>query len=315
MVFETKKVQVETLGEYLKAARQAFNLSLKQVSESAKVNLKWLAALEAGKLENLPADVYITGVLKQLAQFYRLDESALILQYQKERRIAVQITKSENPVSGRLGAFWRKLIITPKIMALVLTGLFVFLTLAYLVWQVLAINRAPSLKILSPQDQAILKDLSVEVSGQTDPGITVSVNGQEIFVDNQGGFKTTLGLSLGPQEILVVAKNRFDKQTSKSVKVFVQPQGQAASAKVQLNLNFTGDVLLSYSLDSGALQEKTAKAGEKLDLAADGLISLTVSDGGAVSANLNGQDLGPLGKPGEELKGLTFSPQSGIINK
>ena len=315
MVFETKKVQVETLGEYLKAARQAFNLSLKQVSESAKVNLKWLAALEAGKLENLPADVYITGVLKQLAQFYRLDESALILQYQKERKIAVQITKSKNPVSGRLGAFWRKLIITPKIMALVLTGLFVFLTLAYLVWQVLAINRAPSLKILSPQDQAILKDLSVEVSGQTDPGITVSVNGQEIFVDNQGGFKTTLGLSLGPQEILVVAKNRFDKQTSKSVKVFVQPQGQAASAKVQLNLNFSGDVLLSYSLDSGALQEKTAKAGEKLDLAADGLISLTVSDGGAVSANLNGQDLGPLGKPGEELKGLTFSPQSGIINK
>lgn len=306
---------METLGEYLKTARQAFDLSLKQVSESAEVNLKWLAALEAGKLENLPADVYITGVLKQLARFYRLDESALILQYQKERKIAVQITKSKNPVSGRLGAFWRKLIITPKIMALVLTGLFVFLTLAYLVWQVLAINRAPNLKILSPQDQAILKNLSVEVSGQTDPGITVSVNGQEIFVDNQGGFKTTLGLSLGPQEILVVAKNRFDKQTDKSVKVFVQPQGQAASAKVQLNLNFTGDVLLSYSLDGGALQEKTVKAGEKLELAADGLVSLTVSDGGAVRANLNGQDLGPLGKPGEELKGLTFSPQSGIINK
>jgi cytoskeletal protein RodZ len=96
LVFETRKIPLETLGEYLKAARATFNLSLEQVALSAKVNAKWLSALEEGKLELLPADVYIHGTLRRLAVFYNLDAGILLFQYNKERGISKHISEKNN---------------------------------------------------------------------------------------------------------------------------------------------------------------------------------------------------------------------------
>jgi cytoskeletal protein RodZ len=313
MVFETRKIQIETLGEYLKAARATFGFSIDKAAQGAGVNLRWLKALEENETENLPADIYVLGALKRLAGFYNLEEGILLEQYKKERQIDSHIKPKKN-LPGRLDMeFWRRLVITPKVIAFGVAALFVFFTLAYLVWQVLTINRAPLLEIIAPQDQQVLKTLSVEVTGRTDVGMDIAVNGQDIFVDNTGKFKALASVSPGTQDIKVTAKNRFGKQTEKSVRVFIQPDQTETEAGAILVLNFSAPVDLTFSIDGDVLKQQHFESGENFEIKAREIIHVAASDGGAVSGKLNNQDLGVLGKPGEPLAELTFLGESDNI--
>ena len=90
MVFQKKKVQLETLSEYLQEVRRKLKLSLKEVSTLTTISLKFLEALEEGKFNWLPSDVYVYGFLKKLARLYSLDENVLIAQFKKERGIFIK---------------------------------------------------------------------------------------------------------------------------------------------------------------------------------------------------------------------------------
>src|SRR5437868_5923663 len=140
MLFETKKVPVETLGEYLAEVRGHIGLSIADVAEKTGIGERYLLNLEAGQYEHLPPDVYIIGFLK----------------------------------------------------------------------------------IFEPAPGAVLKDAVITVSGQVDPGSVVAINGQALFVDAKGGFRTTLGTAAGEKELIVTAQNRFGKQASQKLGVVVE---------------------------------------------------------------------------------------------
>ena len=115
MIFEKKKIQIETLSEYLCAVRLNLNLSAEEVSKKTNISLKFLCALEKGDLKKLPADVYVYGFLRQLSELYIVDKDELIEQYKKERGIVQQLSNAvlvnNNSKSNR---FFNKFIITPK---------------------------------------------------------------------------------------------------------------------------------------------------------------------------------------------------------
>ena len=308
MVFETRKVNTETLGEYLKAIRTTFGFSLEEASQRSEVNIKLLSALEKGAMEVLPADVYMLGALKHLANFYQLSERDLIEQYKKERNIAKQITGSKVSAVMRLTNFWKNFVFTPKVLVFATATIFVVFTLIYLFWQVSSINRTPQLSISQPTDQQAISALSVKVTGQTDPGVNVQVNGQEVFVDNQGKFNVNISLAPGPEEIKILAKNRFGKEVLKTVKVFVNIEDVKIQAnKLNLKLNFLGKVTITYSQDGGKTQSQEFKLGSDLEIQAKENIVLSASDGGLVNGELNGQALGILGKKDDILKELIFN--------
>ncbi|MBL8029721.1 MAG: helix-turn-helix domain-containing protein [Candidatus Doudnabacteria bacterium] len=312
MEFETKKINSETLGEYLKAVRQAFRLTIPDVAEATGVNSKLVTVLEEGKMQNLPADVYVIGALNKLAKFYNLSESELQFQYKKERSIARHITGKTNPAVMQITNFWKQLVITPKVLLLLGAGLFVAFTVIYLLWQVSAINRSPDLEIISPKNEEVVKSLSVKVVGQTDRGASVLVNGQEIFVDNQGKFSNMLSLVPGVQEITVLSKNRFGKESKKAVKVIIENSSELQNNQVKLELRFSSAVNIKYVKDSDQAVERDFNAEENLVIEAKEKIEIiSVGDGGAVQGVLNGQPLGPLGKKGEPLTKVTFYKESG----
>lgn len=309
MVFETKKIKSETLGEYLKAVRTTFNLSLAQVSEGSGVPEKILQGLESGNMLKLPADVYVQGTLKQLSVFYKLSEAELLAQYKKERDIARQIKKKQDSKSGNFLTFWSKLVITPKILIFASASAFIAFTLIYLVWQVSSINRVPFLEISSPKNEEIIEQLSIKVMGKTDSGSTVLVNGEEVFVDSQGNFSTQLSLVPGWQDIIVMAKNRFNKQAQKDLKVFTQLKDASQEKSVNLQLSFSGQTSLTYVIDSESPITKEFFASQNFEITAKTKIVISAQNGGAISALLNGQNLGILGKAGEPLVNLSFSAE------
>src|SRR6185295_20334249 len=85
------------------------------------------------------------------------------------------------------------------------------IAITYLAVQVTAINRTPHLEVNEPQNDMVIKDSSVTVAGKTEPGTSISINGQNVYVGNDGGFKATLGMATGQKELRVEAHNKFGK--------------------------------------------------------------------------------------------------------
>jgi cytoskeletal protein RodZ len=311
MVFEKKKVQIETLSEYLRAVRGNLNFSLSEVSAKTGIKPKFLQSLENGDFMQLPADVYVLGFLGQLAQLYSIDAEDLVGQYKKEKGIQQHLSRE----TGLLGATWykkyfQKLVITPKILSVILGLAFILLTSGYIIWQVWSINKTPSLQITSPQNNAVIAGAAVEVSGSTDPSTNLTINNQNVFVDSKGGFKTQLGLSPGPKEITITAKNRFGKSVSRTITVTAYSNTGALANTLELKINFTSTVTLGFTIDDQQAQTLEFNAGDAKVFNASQKILLSTSNAGATIITLNGQSLGPMGRAQEQLNNVPFLAES-----
>ena len=311
MVFEKKKIQIETLSEYLVAMRTGSGLSLAEVSQKTSISIKFINALESGNFKNLPAGVYVAGFLKQLAKLYSVDADELICQYKKEQNIHKQM-QAQVKFSGQAWPrkFFRKIVITPKLLSFLAGMLFILITVGYIVWQVWSINKTPALEIFEPANNSVIEGTTALVRGQTDPGNSVTVNDQGIFVDAGGNFKTQLGLSSGPKEIKVAAKNRFDKAVTRSINVNVAGAKVQNGDSVELKIDFTAPVALSVSLDGQANQNLTFAQGDSQTFIAKQKIIISTSDGGATKVTVNGQSLGQMGRAKERLENVPFTATS-----
>ncbi len=312
-MFEKKKIQIETLGEYLFEVRKNLGLALEETAKKTSIAPKFIKALEAGEFAKLPPPVYVNGFLEQLGRLYKVETNILIGQYKKELNILEQIKKSSFNQNSFGKKFLSKIIITPKFLSIALGILFVAATIVYIIWQVVSINRTPSLEIFQPKDQQAIVGSSVQINGKTDPGMTVTVNGENVFVEKDGKFKAQVGISLGPKELVIIAKNRFEKSVSKTLIVIGEDQPKIPTAKLELRLSFSGPVVLSYSLDGQPNQTLNFHAGDFKMLVANKKIVVSVSDAGATKAVLNGNSLGAMGRAGEKLENIPFFPESGNI--
>lgn len=73
-----------TVGEQLRAARLAQQLTLHQVGETTKIRTDYLEALEAGDYNRFVAPVYIRGFVRTYAMLVRLDAPALLATLDEE---------------------------------------------------------------------------------------------------------------------------------------------------------------------------------------------------------------------------------------
>lgn len=72
---------METIGEQLRAARHARQLSLEDVTRVTKIKLEVLERLEADEFTELGAPMYVKGFLKLYANYLGLDATALGEEY------------------------------------------------------------------------------------------------------------------------------------------------------------------------------------------------------------------------------------------
>jgi cytoskeleton protein RodZ len=79
---ETTQEMNESLGTYLKRAREARNVSIEQVAYATRISLKMLRALEEDEHVALPAPTFVRGYLQAYAKYVRIDTQDLLLRYQ-----------------------------------------------------------------------------------------------------------------------------------------------------------------------------------------------------------------------------------------
>jgi bacillopeptidase F len=83
------------------------------------------------------------------------------------------------------------------------------------------IKSAPSLTIVNPANGQSFKksENKVLVTGQTDSGVTVTVNGFWALIDDTNSYSYELPLKDGDNEIIIIATDQAGNNTEKTVKV------------------------------------------------------------------------------------------------
>ncbi len=72
------------VGNILRAAREERGLSLKDIENETSIRALYIEAIEKGKQDVLPSEVYVKGFIRNYATFLGLDADALARQYQEE---------------------------------------------------------------------------------------------------------------------------------------------------------------------------------------------------------------------------------------
>lgn len=72
----------DTVGDYLRESRISLNLSTETVARALHIRTRYIEAIEAGKLEELPGNAYIRGYIRNYAEYLGLDSAEAISAYQ-----------------------------------------------------------------------------------------------------------------------------------------------------------------------------------------------------------------------------------------
>src|SRR5690349_8897940 len=71
-------MEMSTVAEQLRTAREARKLTIEQVAEMTKIRTDHVRALESGQFNAFSATIYIRGSVKNYAKLLKLDETSLL---------------------------------------------------------------------------------------------------------------------------------------------------------------------------------------------------------------------------------------------
>lgn len=125
---------MSSFGETLKRERELRQISLREIAEATKINLRYLDALERDDFRHLPGGVFNKGFVRAYAQFIGIDPESMVTAYLEEDGLqqsraaraggspppAPEIEPAVRPVSGRL---WLAALVIVLVVVLLVAGL------------------------------------------------------------------------------------------------------------------------------------------------------------------------------------------------
>lgn len=72
---------MDSFGEYLKRERELREISLEEIRDSTKINIRFLKALEADKFDLLPGKFFTRGIIRSYASYIGLDVRDVLDKY------------------------------------------------------------------------------------------------------------------------------------------------------------------------------------------------------------------------------------------
>lgn len=121
---------MENLGEKLKQARLAKNLSLDEIHKITKINKNYLTALETSNVKAFPAEVYYKNFLKRYASYLGLNGEQILQEYndskkQEGNKIVHKKVVSKQKTAKNKRDFFVVIIFVVLILLLILMNYFI----------------------------------------------------------------------------------------------------------------------------------------------------------------------------------------------
>lgn len=208
---------MKSVGQLLQVGRTAKKMEIADVARITRIRSEFLQALEADDYSKLPGNTVARGFIKNYAQFLGLPVEQVLAVFRRDfmenpqgriipRGIATPVTDV---------SIW-----TPKTTGVAIVIMLVTLFTGYLVYQYRILTGAPPLSITRPSDQFKTSETSVEITGSTDPGATLSVNGQLVALDKGGTFSFRVPLDFEVNKISIVAASKYGKTKSANLTIY-----------------------------------------------------------------------------------------------
>jgi cytoskeletal protein RodZ len=303
-LFKTKQIKIETLGGFLKQMRDQLNFDVKTVSILTQIKPHYLESLEAGKWDDLPADVYIRGFVKSLARVYNLPEDALIEQYEKEHGFTPKARPQRVEIQKRIS-------FTPRTIIILVSLVIGLLAVGYVGNQIRSVLAPPVLELTEPESDVTIQGSSLVIAGRAEIGADVTINDQIVLTDKNGQFNESLILSAGLNTVEVVARNKFDRESRITRRVNAELQQSivvAPSAPVTVTIEVGPESAWIYmEADGVVVQRGTMLPGSTKTITAGSDVLLTSANAGSTKVNYNGKDLGVMGRSGEVIRNVEFA--------
>lgn len=210
------------VGERLAIERRRKGLSIEEVAKGTKIRPQFLIALERGDYKKLPSSAYIRGFIKNYAQYLGLSTKETLALFRREfneREFLGVLPESFTHPKQQAFAGVR------LSQAAIYIAIIVIFVLGFVFFQYKAAFFGPSLIVSNPKENAVITNSQVEVKGNTDQNVTVSVDDQAADVANDGSFQKYIVVLAGATEIKIKAVNSFGKVTTiiRRIKVSLKP--------------------------------------------------------------------------------------------
>jgi len=192
-------------------------MRLEDVSRKINISAKYLSALEEENFENLPSGLYRKNFLKEYANYLGLDSLELI----KQLETTPENDSVDNPFSQKI-LKKSTFLVFPKIIRNILFFLSVIICFLYLIFYFQRIVSAPSLTIIYPEKNLLIKNISIDIKGQADKEAEIKINGELVLNNNNGLFSQTINLKKGLNTITISAKKKYSRESTATRQILVE---------------------------------------------------------------------------------------------
>ncbi|WP_416825747.1 helix-turn-helix domain-containing protein [Ectobacillus polymachus] len=258
------------LGEKLKEARLAKNLSLDELQHTTKIQKRYLVCIEEGKFEALPGDFYVRAFIKQYAEAVGLDAESTLEEYKEElpstheveqvSRVQTRETSTQAS-SSRIMEYMPKILITLLVIAV---GVGIWLIAQALTHkspnQVKTGNTISSAQVDKPKDSALDKKQEQPAPQQPAQPAQPAPPAQEIKVADTNGKTSTLEI-----------------RNNTALQIEVSAKGDAY---VDIK-NGAGKMFFNKTMAQGEVQQQ--------DLSAEDTVRLNIGSAPNTDIKINGQ--------------------------
>lgn len=294
-------------------------LEYDDVSKATKIHPKYIKALEEGDYSVFSSVVHIKGFLRNYAEFLGLDVSQVLAFWRRE----YNEEKNKKVIENRLRPLAvPNVVFTPGLIFSVLTFISIVVFFGYLFFQYRSFAGAPELIIDSPAEKNLTLSIpSLNIIGRTDRDAKLTINGQQISLDEEGMFVTSITLSEGVNTLNFVSTNKLGKSTRQTKTVIVEtkkageeqkeatPSASLPPESLQVEVQIGPEASwLEVTVDEHKSFEGLLGVGVKQIFQAKEKIKLKTGNAGSTKVLLNGKDLGILGQRGEVIE-KTFTKE------
>lgn len=315
---------VATVGHALRSARLARGDDVATVSRALRIRRDHIEAIEDGRLEALPGRAYAVGFVKSYARYLGLDAAACAERYKREMAGRSDAAPQIGPpppelASSRMPSGW-------TIMAVLVVGVVLYggwhlaRTADVLTSQAVApvpprLVAPPSGSAAAPRPshlrQAPLSaSTPAPVANSPTPAAVASTAAVPAAV---AGAHTPTAASTSKEPALAPPRQPAASDSAANGQP-TQPQGLAYGAKnvnSRVVLHVRSDThLLVQGPDGTVYINRILHPGDSYRVPDVVGLSLTAQDGGAVSLELDGQNMGAVGKAGAMADALSLDPQA-----
>lgn len=212
----------EIIAEYCRESRIEKKLKLAKIAQELNINEKYLIAIEKGQLEKLPTGLYGKKILKEYADYLKLDSDAIITLYDKET--ISQNNLNQKQLFARQAPHVSHFLTIPKIIKGIIIGAVILICVAYLGYYLKNIISPPDLIIVYPEDNLVTASTNIEIQGKTEIEAEVTVNNELVLTDKQGYFKKEISLNNGVNTVHITSKKKYSKTNSIVRRILVKPE-------------------------------------------------------------------------------------------